>query len=184
MWYCEYFTKYKRVYNGYKLRWDYKQTIPRRLLSCLADFYFSRQERNLKVNHPVSDQTSGSPSGPVPSTTSHTVPNNRSPKTTPAVDPARGGTVQQQSRRRSDGHTAATPNSPLQQPYSRALARPGFEGHYQSGLDKQRNEMEVELRGMMGKVQEMDKRKHEVELELANKVAELETKVRNVTFLV
>ena len=44
--------------------------------------------------------------------------------------------------------------------------------------------MEVELRGMMGKVQEMDKRKHEVELELANKVAELETKVRNVTFLV
>lgn len=138
----------------------------------------TRQERNLKVNHPVSDQTSGSPSGPVPSTTSHTVPNNRSPKTTPAVDPARGGTVQQQSRRRSDGHTAATPNSPLQQPYSRALARPGFEGHYQSGLDKQRNEMEVELRGMMGKVQEMDKRKHEVELELANKVAELETKIR------
>ena len=46
------------------------------------------------------------------------------------------------------------------------------------------NRIEVELRGMMGKVQEMDKRKHEVELELANKVAELETKVRNVTFLV
>ena len=83
----------------------------------------------------------------------------------------------------SDGHTAS-PNSSLQQPNSRALARPGFEGHYQSESDKQRNEMEVELRGMMDKVQEMDKRKHEVELELANKVAELETKVRNVTFLV
>lgn len=46
-------------------------------------------------------------------------------------------------------------------------------------LDKQRSGIEMEFRGMMDKMQGMEKEKYKMELQLANKVAELETKVRN-----
>ena len=55
----------------------------------------------------------------------------------------------------------------------------GFnESQYRAELTKQN--YEVELKGMVGKMQDVENEKYKVEIEMANKVAELETKVRNI----
>ena len=57
--------------------------------------------------------------------------------------------------------------------------RSGFnENQYRAELTKQN--YEVELKGMVGKIQDVENEKYKVEIEMANKVAQLETKVRNI----
>ena len=52
----------------------------------------------------------------------------------------------------------------------------GFnENQYRSELNKQN--YEVELKGMMGKIHDVENEKYKVEVETANKIAALETKV-------
>lgn len=55
--------------------------------------------------------------------------------------------------------------------------RLGFnETQYRAQLTKQN--YEVELKGMMGKIQDVESEKYKVEIEMSSKLAELETKVR------
>ena len=57
--------------------------------------------------------------------------------------------------------------------------RLGFnETEYRAELTKQN--YEVELKGMMGKIQDVESEKYKVEIEMSNKLAELETKVRYI----
>ena len=52
----------------------------------------------------------------------------------------------------------------------------GFnERQYRSELNKQN--YEVELKGMMGKIQNVENEKYKVEIEMTNRLAELETEV-------
>ena len=52
----------------------------------------------------------------------------------------------------------------------------GFnERQYRSELNKQN--YEVELKGMMGKIQNVENEKYKVEMEMTNRLADLETKV-------
>ena len=57
--------------------------------------------------------------------------------------------------------------------------RLGFnETQYRAELTKQN--YEVELKGMMGKIQDVESEKYKVEIEMSSKLAELETKVRHI----